>query len=59
VRSTLLKAKMYWYVFTEAVALFSLQVAEFDTPNNLYRNQQSYFSRMISASMGNLFETEL
>ena len=23
-RSTLLKAKMYWYVFTEAVALFSV-----------------------------------
>jgi len=35
------------------------KVVEFDTPNNLYRNQRSHFSRMISASMGNLFETEL
>lgn len=35
------------------------KVVEFDTPANLYHNQQSYFTRMISASMGNLFETEL
>jgi len=35
------------------------KVVEFDTPSNLYRNRRSHFSRMISASMGNLFETEL
>lgn len=35
------------------------KVVEFDTPANLYHNQQSYFTRMISTSMGNLFETEL
>ncbi|XP_033610700.1 multidrug resistance-associated protein 5 isoform X5 [Cryptotermes secundus] len=35
------------------------KVVEFDTPANLYHNQQSYFTQMISSSMGNLFETEL
>lgn len=35
------------------------KVVEFDIPSNLYRNRQSYLSRMISASMGDLFETEL
>ncbi|XP_069684662.1 ATP-binding cassette sub-family C member 12-like isoform X2 [Periplaneta americana] len=35
------------------------KVVEFDTPTNLYKNRQSFFSKMISASTGNLFETEL
>ncbi|KAJ9576684.1 hypothetical protein L9F63_025417, partial [Diploptera punctata] len=35
------------------------KVVEFDSPAQLYRNRQSYFSRMLTASTGDLYETEL
>ncbi|PSN32023.1 hypothetical protein C0J52_18115 [Blattella germanica] len=35
------------------------KVIEFDSPSKLYRNRNSFFSRMITASTGDLFETEL
>ncbi|GLG94757.1 Probable multidrug resistance-associated protein lethal(2)03659 [Gryllus bimaculatus] len=35
------------------------QVAEFDTPENLFRNPNSCFSQMLSTSAENLLETEV